>query len=153
MLKILQGDDTAANNRSIKIKLPDEDVGEGFEFVFEFCGVARRDAYVPGGTATFNYTRSETGMFPLGVSVGSLAIEKEGFRQTINSSIPIKVTDCADELEGAKNEVGLSVVINSGVPHVDKDELTKVSTNKELRELVNAILTAINSTGKRNENQ
>lgn len=153
MLKLFQGDDTAANNRSIRIRLPDEDFGEGFEFVFEFCGTSRRDAYVPGGVATFNYTRSETVKFPLGVSVGSLAIEKEGVRQTINSSIPIKVTDCADELTGVTNEVALSVVINTAVPHIEQTDLTKDSTNKELRELVNAIRAAINSTGKRNENQ
>ena len=153
MLKLLQGDDTAANNRSIRIRLPDEDFGDGFEFVFCFCGVTRRDAYVPGGVATFNYTRTETGKFPLGVSVGSLAIEKCGLRQTINSSIPIKVTDCAAELTGLTNEIGLSVVINAKVPHIDKDALTKASSNQELRELVNAILAAINSTGKRNENK
>lgn len=153
MLKLFQGDDTAANNRSIRIRLPDEDFGEGFGFVFEFCGVARRDAYVPGGVATFNYTRAETSGFPLGVSVGSLAIEKEGVCQTINSSIPIKVTDCADELAGVTNEVELSVVINTAVPHIDKADLTKDSTNKELRELVNAILDAINSTRNENENQ
>ena len=152
MMKLFQGDDTAANNRSIRIKLPDEDFGDGFEFVFEFCGVTRRDAYIPGGTAKFNYTRAETSRFPLGVSVGSLAIEKEGVRQTINSAIPIKVTDCADEIDGAKNEVEISVIINAAVPHIDKAELTKDSTNKELRELVNAIRAAINSTRNPNEN-
>lgn len=153
MLKILQGDDTAANNRSIKIKLPNEDFGEGFEFVFEFCGLSRRDAYVPGGVATFNYSSSETGRFPLGVSVASLALEKDGARQTVNNAIPVKVTDSSGELSGVTNEVGLSIVINTAVPHIDNAELTKASTNKELRELVNAIRAAINSTRKRNENQ
>lgn len=151
---ILQGDDTAANGRGLRLRMPDVDIGEGFSILLSFCGVERSGAYVPGGTLDFNWTRDETAKFPLGITYGTVKLEKEGLMQTITNTLPVKVTDCvtlADAIASAGggnapagNTIDVQVVINTGVPKVDKGKLTKASTMGDIKALANALLEAIN---------
>ena len=150
MLKILQGDDTAANNRTITLRLPDEDIGEGFEIGFLFMGIDKTGPYTPGGTLKFDYTREQTACFPLGIHYAKTYLKKDNLMQTISNSIQVKVTDSADELtdksspSGGGNGMTLGVTVNTGVPHVDMEELVKSSSVAEIKELANALLRAIN---------
>ena len=154
MPRIFRGDDTAANGRGSRMRMPDADIGDGFEISFELCGVKRSGAYVPGGTLDFNWTREETSAFPLGVLYGTVRLEKDGLMQTITNTLPVKVTDCAtvaDAISGAGggqapagNTISIDVVVNTGVPKVDKEALTKASTMGDIKALANAILDAIN---------
>lgn len=157
MLVILRGDDTAANGRGIRMRLPDVDVGDGFEILFTLCGVERSGAYEPGGTLVFNYSREETAAFPLGVSYAVARLEKEGLMQTISNTIPVKVTDSVAEAamaasggegSGGGNSIGLSVVVNTGVPKIDRAALTKGSSVADIKALANAILDAINGSAE-----
>ena len=97
MLTILQGDDTAANGRTVKVRLPAVDIGEGFEIALRMFGTERRGAYSPGGALRFDWTRDETAKFPLGVSYASAELWKEGLMQTITNTIPVRVTDSVVE--------------------------------------------------------
>ena len=148
MLTIFQGDDTAANGRSIKMRLPDVDIGEGFTIKISLCGVERGGEYEPGGTLTFDYTREETAAFPLGTTYATATLWKDGLMQTISNTIPVRVTDSVVEANGGKpgigNEVDLSVSVNTGVPRVDKALLTRASSVGDIKALANAILNAIN---------
>lgn len=150
MLKILQGDDTAANNRTITLRLPDEDIGTGFEIGFSFMGIDKSGSYVPGGTLKFDYTRAETSRFPLGIHYAKTYLKKDNLMQTISNSIQVKVTDSADEMgcgstpSGGGNGMTLGVTVNTGVPHVDMDELVKSSSIAEIKALANALLRAVN---------
>lgn len=151
---ILKGDDTAANGRGLRLRMPDTDIGDGFSISFELCGVKRSGAYVPGGTLDFNWTRAETARFPLGVLYGTVRLEKDGLMQTITNTLPVRVTDCVTVADAiaeagggsapAGNSIDLSVVVNTGVPKVDKTALTKASTMGDIKALANALLEAIN---------
>ena len=145
MLTILQGDDTAANLKTIRLKLPDTDIGSGFRIGFIFQGITKSGDYTPGGTLDFDYTREQTAAFPLGVSYGKTYLERNGLRQYISTTIPVCVTDSVERVAMATNDMNLHVTVNTGVPHVDKEALTKASTNADLRELANALLAAINA--------
>ena len=150
MPTIMQGDDTAANGRGLRLRMPDADIGDGFSISLELCGVKRSGAYVPGGALDFNWTREETARFPLGVLYGTVRLEKDGLMQTITNTLPVKVTDCVAEAlaaangGGSGNTIGLDVVVNTGVPKVDKAALTKASTMGDIKALANALLEAIN---------
>lgn len=151
---ILKGDDTAANGRGIRLRMPDTDIGDGFTISFTLCGVKRSGAYIPGGTLDFNWTRDETSTFPLGVLYGTVKLEKDGLMQTITNTLPVRVTDSttlADAIAAAGggsapagNSIDISVVVNTGVPKVDKAALTKASTMGDIKALANALLEAIN---------
>ena len=151
---ILKGDDTAANGRGLRLRMPDTDIGEGFSISFELCGVKRSGAYVKGGTLDFNYARTETSRFPLGVSYGIVRLEKDGLMQTITNTLPVRVTDCvtvADAIASAGggsapagNSIDLSVVINTGVPKVERPSLDAASSMGDIKALANALLAAIN---------
>lgn len=148
--RIVQGDDTAANNRGLRLRLPDVDIGDGFTIRLGFCGVSREGPYSPGGTLDFNWTREETATFPLGVTYATVWLIKEGLMQTVTNTLPVKVTDCVipdEAVEGsapAGNSIELNVVVNTGVPKVDKTALTGASTLGDTKSLANAILDAIN---------
>ena len=147
---IVRGDDTAANGRGIRLRMPDVDIGDGFSILLSFCGVERSGAYVPGGTLDFNWTREETALFPLGIMYGTVKLEKEGLMQTITNTLPVKVTDCVAEAlaaangGGGGNTISLDVIVNTGVPKVDAAALTKASTMGDIKALANALLEAIN---------
>ena len=145
MLTILQGDDTAANMKSIRLKLPDTEIGSGFTIGFELLGITKEGAYTPGGTLDFDYTREQTAAFPLGVSYGKTYLKKDGFMQTISNTIPVMITDSVERANGVNNDVNLSVIVHTGVQHIDKAALTKASTNADIKELANALLAAINA--------
>lgn len=152
--EIFHGDDTAANGRGLRLRMPDVDIGEGFSISFELCGVKRSGAYVPGGTLNFNWSRAETSRFPLGVLYGTVRLEKDGLMQTITNTLPVRVTDCttiADAIGSAGggsapagNSIDLSVVVNTGVPKVDKAALDAAATMGDIKALANALLAAIN---------
>lgn len=151
---IFKGDDTAANGRGLRMRMPDVDIGSGFTIRFIFCGLERSGAYEPGGTLDFNYSREETALFPLGITYGVVKLEKDGLMQTVSNTVPVKVTDCVDlatamEAAGggdapAGNTIDLNVVVNTGVPKVDRAALTKASSMGDIKALANAILAAIN---------
>ena len=71
--------------------------------------------------------------------------------QTISNSIQVKVTDSSDELNGGSSPSGggngmmLGVTVNTGVPHVDFDELVRSSSVGEIKALANALLRAVNN--------
>lgn len=148
MLTLLQGDDTAANNKTIRLKLPDIIIGDGFIIGFEFQGIVKSGAYTPGGTLSFDYTREQTAKFPLGISYARTYLEKDNLMQTISNTIPVCITDSVSRVAGQSNDVNLSVTINTGVPHVDKDALTPASTIADIKAFANALLAAINASGK-----
>ena len=106
MLKILQGDDTAANNRTITLRLPSDDIGEGFEIGFLFLGIDKSGPYAPGGTLKFDCTREQTSCFPLGIHYAKTYLKKDNLIQTISNSIQVKVTDSADELNDNSSPSG-----------------------------------------------
>lgn len=148
MLTIFQGDDTAANGRTIRLRLPDEVIGDGFAISFRLFGLERSGEYEPGGTLEFNYSRQETAAFPLGVTYGEMRLCKGGLEQTISNTVPVRVTDSVAEAypgdAGAGNAIDLSVVVNTGVSRIDKAFLTKASSIADIKSLANAILEAIN---------
>lgn len=146
MLTLLQGDDTSANNKTIRLLLPDKEVGSGYSIEFVFLGLSRSGTYVPGGEITFDYTAAETGKFPLGISYGRMYLKKNGLRESITANLPVCVTDCIERVNMATNTINLSVKINTAVPHVDKQPLTTKSTPAEVKALANALLAAVNST-------
>ena len=151
---ILHGDDTAANGRGLRMRLPDTDIGDGFSISFEFCGVTRIGEYVPGGTLDFNWTREETARFPLGVSYGTVRLVKDGLMQTITNTLPVRVTDSVDLANAinsaaggeapAGNTIELNVVVNTGVPKIEKEALGAASSMSDIKALANALLAAIN---------
>lgn len=145
MLTMLKGDDTAANNKTIQLRLPDTEIGTSFFIGFELFGIVKKGEYTPGGVLKFDYTRDQTSRFPLGVSYGRTFLEKDGLMQTINNTIPVCVTDCVERVTGQTNDMNLSVTINTPVPHVDKEALTKDATRWDIKDVVNAVLAAINS--------
>lgn len=148
--RIIQGDDTAANNRGLRLRLPDVDIGDGFTIRLDFCGVSREGPYSQGGTLDFNWTREETASFPLGISCATVKLVKEGLMQTITNTLPVKVTDCVipeEAVDGGApsgNSIELNVVVNTGVPKIDRTALTGASTMGDIKALANAILDAIN---------
>ena len=148
--RIVQGDDTAANNRGLRLRLPDVDIGDGFTIRLDFCGVTREGPYSPGGTLDFNWTRAETASFPLGITYATVKLVKEGLMQTITNTLPVKVTDCVipeEAVDGgspAGNSIELNVVVNTGVPKIDRTALTGSSKMGDVKALANAILDAIN---------
>lgn len=146
MLTLLQGDDTAANGKTIRLKMPDVEIGSGFTIGFVFRGITKRGAYVPGGTLSFDYTREQTALFPLGVSFGRTYLEKDNLMQTISNTIPVMITDSVERANGQTNDVNLSVTVNTGVPHVDRQALTNASTGADIKALANALLAAINAS-------
>lgn len=153
MVVIMKGDDTASNKRGIKIQLPDDDIGEGFEVIFELLGIVRRGGYEPGGFLEFNYTREETSAFPLGISFGTVRLAKNDLQQTISNTVPVKVTDAVCDsiaavksAEGCKNTIDISVVVNTGIQRIDKASLTQGSSVADIKALANAILEAINAS-------
>lgn len=144
MIAILQGDDTAANGRTISLKCPDVDIGDGYEIGFDLFGISMRGDYAPGGEITFDYTREQTSKFPLGVSYGRTYLIKDDLMQTISNTIPVLVTDSVERAGSGSQSMNLSVKVHTGVQHIDKEELTTASNNGDVKALVNAILQAIN---------
>ena len=146
---ILKGDDTASNGRSIRLTLPDVDIGNGYEVLFELQGMKQTGAYSPGGTIDFNFSREATARLPLGISLGSLRLVKDGLVQTICNTVPVRVTDSVAEAEaaaggdGSLNTINLAVVVNTCYVPVAAEQLTQASTIAELRAAVNAILAAL----------
>jgi hypothetical protein len=78
-----------------------------------------------------------------------------GALQTITNTIPVRVTDSVVEAlqaanggssGGGGNAIDISVAVNTGVPRVDKSELTKASSVGDIKALANAILDAINGS-------
>lgn len=149
---IIHGDDTAANNRGLRLRIPDADIGEGFSISLDFCGVSREGPYSPGGTLDFNWTREETAAFPLGITYATVKLVKEGLMQTITNTLPVKVTDCVipeEAVDGeapAGNTIELNVVVNTGVPKIDKEALGAASSMSDIKALANALLAAINGS-------
>ena len=148
MISIYQGDDTMSGGRSISIDMPDIGARIGFTFGFELCGIVRTWAYNPGETFEVNYSSEETERMPLGVSYGVLYVENGG-RRTLSGTIPVLVTDSVERVHGGTNSLPVSVTVHALLPHVDMEALTKKSTDRELRELVNALLAAINESAAR----
>ena len=87
-------------------------------------------------------------------SSGTVRLEKDGLMQTITNTLPVRVTDSvtlADAIAAAGggsapagNTIDVQVIVNTGVPKVDKAALTKASTMGDIKALANAILEAIN---------
>lgn len=145
MISIYQGDDTGAGGRSISIDMPDIGARTGFTFGFELCGLVRSWAYRPGETFEVNFSADETGKMPLGVSYGVLYVENGG-RRTLSGTIPVLVTDSVERVHGGTNTLPISVTVHALLPHVDMKALTKKSSDRDLRDLVNALLDAINKS-------
>lgn len=146
---IMQGDDTAANGRSLVLQLPGAQIGGEYEVAFDLCGVERSGQYVPGGTVSMDFTAEETAAFPLGVQLGVLRLRKGGLSQTISNTVPVLVTDCVARAEAAAlsgNAINLAVKVNTTYVPVAAEELTQASTIAELRAAVNAILAALAGT-------
>lgn len=145
MLIILQGDDTAANGREIKMKMPPVDVGEGWEIGFSLCGKTRTAEYVPGSVLAFNFSREETMGFPLGVSFARTYLAKDNLEMTISNNVPVCVTDCVARVTSKDNAIDLSISVTSPIAKVSADALTKDSTTGDIKALANALLAAINA--------
>lgn len=149
MLTILQGDDTAANSREIKMKMPNADIGDGWQIGFSLCGATRIADYVAGGVLAFNFSREETMTFPLGISYARTYLSKGGLEMTVSNMVPVCVTDCVARVAGANNSVDLSISVTSPIPKVAVDALTKDSTTGDVKALANALLTAINAAAEK----
>jgi hypothetical protein len=150
MLTILQGDDTAALGKTIRLGLPAADLGDGATVGFSFQDVAKTADYAPGGFLSFDYAAAETDGFPLGVSYGTLYIVKDGLRLTLSNRVAVKVTDCTEEVYGASNDIPVSLGIKSGyfaavlaASEPAPEPLTIDSPDRARRALVNALRAAL----------
>lgn len=139
MIFILKGDDTGANNRSLKMVLPTLNISSGYRLKLVFEGIETDLGDVTSGTIEWNYSKSQTSNFKYGIHFASLILYRNDLSQTVSNTIPICITDSVEDVYGP-NELNVCVKLNGVIPFIDISELKRADTNGDIKAAFNALL-------------
>lgn len=145
MIKILRGDDTAANGHTLSMRLPVIDIERGYTLTFVLDGIVTELGDVTSGTFEWNYTSEQTSGMCYGVHLASLILSNGELRQTVSNTIPVVVTDSVDEAYGTDSTVNANVVLNGVIPHINIDALTTANNVGDVKAKFNALLAILKS--------
>ena len=129
--------------RTIKFSLASDLDTTGCDVEFIIAGVSMVAGF-NGQQATLNISAENTSKLNLGDTYAAIVLRAGNARRTVSNTIPVRVTDSVEDVDGSINEISVSIIgeYNKALEGIEFDEGASIGSLRRFLALVGAAMGA-----------